>query len=86
LAGIRVLIRFDMPLGIDPAHTKTLISVEPIVPEIQAMLDQHRPRESVVANAVASHPGITQWHSEEKDCRQNDFVFADLAQTRRFAG
>jgi hypothetical protein len=86
LAGNSVLIRFDISLGVDPAYTETFIGAEPIVREVQTMLDQDRARESIVADAVATHPGITQRQGEEKDCRQGGFVSAELAQTCRFAG
>jgi hypothetical protein len=61
------LIRIDVSIGVDATHAETGVAVEPIVREIQTVFDQHRSRESVVADAVAPHPGITQWQGEDEE-------------------
>ena len=83
--GRGVFGRPDMPFGIDPAQAETSVGVLPVRLKIEAMLQQNRAGKSIVAHAIATHPGVDQRKRKQKENRENLFVFVHSEQSYRLS-
>jgi hypothetical protein len=68
-------------LSIRVIHSKTRIGGQPILGEIEPMLDKHRAGVCVVSNAIPSNPGIHHRQREKEYHDQEFLVFSSLEQT-----
>src|ERR1700733_709173 len=64
-----------------PAHSEAGIGRLPVFREIEAVFDQKRTREGIVAHAVSANPRVTERkaHNEQND--EQDFVFRKATQS-----
>src|ERR1700722_17580740 len=71
----RILRRKKISCRIRSSHAKSRVGPEPVLLEIEIVLDQQHPGEGVVSDAVAAHPWIDERQGEdEKKCE--NFVVA----------
>src|ERR1700720_2138467 len=75
MAGSCVLLRKNIPCRIRSSHAEGWIGPEPVLPEIEIVLDQQGPGEGVVSDAVAAHPWIDKRQREDEK-KSQDFVVA----------
>src|SRR6266849_1113149 len=73
VAGARAVRGFRHPVRTDAFFPEALICELIIAREIQIMLDQRRARVRVVADAIASYPGIHQREAQQKNYQQGSF-------------
>jgi hypothetical protein len=64
MSGRCELVRSDPILIVDTAGTKTRIRMEPVVPKIEAVLDEKRTTVRIVSDAVSAYPWIDQRESD----------------------
>jgi hypothetical protein len=58
MSGQRELVRIDLILIVDTAGAETRIRMEPVVPKIEAVLDEKRTAVCIVSDAVSAYPRI----------------------------
>ena len=75
MAGGRVLGGKNVPCRVRSAHTEGRIGPEPILLEIEIVLDEQGATERAISDAVAAHPRINERQREEEQNNQN-FVVA----------
>src|SRR5450755_2809108 len=66
MAGICELGWIDAPFGIQTVHPEAGVCLEPVLREVEVMLDQQRTRKGVITHAVSMHPGIAERQREKK--------------------
>ncbi len=70
-----VLLRENISCRIRSSHAEGWIGPEPVFPEIEIVLDEQRPAEGVVSDAVAADPWIDKRQREDEK-KSQDFVVA----------
>src|ERR1700739_534589 len=76
-----VLLGKKIPGCVRSSHAKGGIGPEPVLLEIEIMLDKQRPAEGVVSDAVAAHPRIDEREGEYEKKRQNFVVVREPNQS-----
>ena len=74
MAGSRELLRKNVAVVIDAAQPETWVGFNPILAEIEAVLDQRRARERVVAHAIAANPWVHERQRKHKQRQKNPFA------------
>src|ERR1700751_4235473 len=66
-----VLHRKKIPCRICPSHAEARVGPEPILLEIEIVLDEQRATERVVPDSVAAHPRIDERQRKDEKKSQN---------------
>src|ERR1700751_5984941 len=77
----RVLLGKEIPRCVRSSHAKSGIGPEPVLLEIEIMLDKQRPAEGIVSDAVAAHPRIDEREREHEKKRQDFVVVREPSQS-----
>src|ERR1700693_1545934 len=70
MAGARVENGFGHARLVETIDAETVVGTLIIASEVEMMLDERRTRIGVIANAIASHPGIEDGQGEEENDEQ----------------
>src|ERR1700751_312104 len=81
MACARVLLGKEIPRCVRSSRAKSGIGPEPVLLEIEIMLDKQRPAEGVVSDAVAAPPRIDEREGQYEKKRQNFVVVREPNQS-----
>jgi hypothetical protein len=76
MPGGSELVGKDVSAWVCSPHAKAGISREPIIAEVEIVVDEERLAESVVPNAITMHPWIAEGQREDENQQQNFVVRA----------
>ena len=77
----RVLHRKKIPFLVRSSAAESRVGPEPVLLEIEIVLDEQRPAESVVSDAVAAHPRIDERERQDEKKSQNLVVAREPSQS-----
>jgi hypothetical protein len=77
MTGRGVLPRDNIASRVRPPHPEARVCREPIILEVQVVLDQKRSAERVVSHPIPAHPRIREGQREKENEEQDPVVLTE---------
>ena len=85
MAGGRAKVGLGLAIFVEARAAKTFVGMLIVPGEVQVVLDERSAGKSVIANAIAAHPGIEKWERTKKEKKKQALGIMRAAK-RRWAG